>query len=194
MAQQDKALLEQFKAQRDEFEGWLKDKREREDRRTRTRAITSLADVEPIHVYLEVERADDEIIAIPTRNLSYTRLLEIQQSVKLPTPEPMGVDKQGKPIYDYNDATYLAARDMAIAMRDYQTLFEWLDLAIAGDDLKAKIATFEKAFVSAETRQMFEELNRQLRKGVARVTSQADTFHSNGTPHQEDHGTQGTGE
>lgn len=177
MAKTSDPLYEQYQRDKEAFEAYRKAQQDQTDRALRTKRVASLADVAPVTLYLEIERVDGEILAIPTRNVGYTRLLKVQQAIPLPTPPPDGFDATNKkPTYNYNDPGYLDARQDAFTRRDYAALLEWVDLVIPGDTLEARVEAFERVFTSAETRQMFEGLNLYQKKGGAQLQSAADHF------------------
>ncbi len=143
-------------------------------------AVTSFADLQPLTITVEIERANREVWSIPARPPSYTRYVQTGLDVPEPVPPINGVDKNNRPIYDYQDRGFQRQRAEANVQRTYKRLFDFLVLDIPGDTLDAKIASFETVFSAGEVRQLQTAYNQLIEEGKAQVHGLADTFHRDG--------------
>lgn len=139
----------------------------------------SLDDLAPLNVRVEIEHGD-RILTVPLKTLSYFEWVRLGYEVQSPVPPTMGVDKQGRPLLDTRDPTYLRQLDEAGMERGYIRLLAALDIPIPGDTREEKIAALKSRLDTNVVRQLQSILNQLASEGEARIVGRAETFHRDG--------------
>ena len=142
--------------------------------------VLSLDDLAPIAVRVEIEHGD-RLLVVPLKTLSYFEWVRLGYEVPNPVPPTMGVDKQGRPILDTRDPSYLRALDEAALERGYVRLLAALDIPIPGATKAEQLAALKARLDTNVTRQLTAVLNQLASEGEARIMSRAETFHGDGT-------------
>lgn len=140
---------------------------------------TSLDDLAPYNVEAEIYHAG-RLITIPLHTLTYFEWVRLGYEVQNPVPPPMGVDKNSRPILNYNDPTYLRQVDEAMMERGYVRLLAAIGLPIRGDTPAEKLATLKATLDYNVVRQLNSVINSVVSEGEARIVGRADTFHRPG--------------
>lgn len=155
--------------------------------------VTSLADVESVDIVVEVED-NDAILTFPMRLLSHFEWMDIGLQVPNPVPPTMGVDKQGRPLFDRNNPTFKAEVDRAELERNYRRLAESLKIDIPGNSLVEKAETLKRSLNFNVCRQLIGAMIGKAAEGMWRVQERADSFQRNGTGDTARAGAVGTGD
>lgn len=155
-------------------------------KRQPARAITSLSQLDTLHVTLELTRPDGEEIALSGTPLSYTRWVEIGYEIADPTPPIMGADSAGKPLYDRNDPEYRRQLTSAGIRRSYARLVEFLDIDVPGKTLDEQIAALETVLSAGEVQALVGKISDLFAGEEARIAERAATFHGAGSSAQAD--------
>lgn len=142
------------------------------------RAITTLADLQPRLVDVQIE-LDDEIVVIPCKTLSYAEFQRLGYEVVDPSPPVSGAGPKG-PIYNYNDAAYLQARQQANDARLYRRLLAFVQIDVPGATVEEQIDALTNTLEVAVVRALVQVMSNMVTGGEARIADRAATFHSNG--------------
>lgn len=145
----------------------------------------TLEDLKTADVNVIIELADGEEVSYPMRTLSYMEYNRIRWSVPDPTPPPMGVDKNGRPLYDWNNAGFLRAKQEAELQRQYKVLLASLKLDIPGEDEAAKLTFLQNDLDTSIGQQLMLIAIRMANKGDARIASRAERFQNGHTAHSD---------
>lgn len=136
----------------------------------------TLTDLEPADVNVIVTLADGEEVLFEMRTLSYLQYNQIRWSVADPAPPASGVDKQGRPVFNYNDPGYLRARLEAETTRQYKVLLASLKLDIPGDTEADKLTYLQTKLDTAIGQQLMVLAIRLANQGDARIATRAESF------------------
>lgn len=157
------------------------------------RAITALTDVDTVEINVEVED-NGEILTFPMRLLSHFEWMDIGLQVPHPKPPVMGADKQGRPIFDFNDAGHKANVDRAELERNYRRLAASLKIDIPGSTLAEQAEVLKTRLSFNVCRQLIGAMVGKAAEGMWHVAERASTFHGNGTGDTARAGAVGTGD
>lgn len=138
-------------------------------------SITSLDQLRPPTITVEVEMADGTIAIIPMRALTYFQWHELGYAVPQPLPPTVGAGASG-PVYDRTDSNFLIACAKADIERDFRRLATALQIPVQGDTIEAKAQTLKDTLDASITRQLIGILQQQARAGEARIAERAATF------------------
>jgi hypothetical protein len=138
-------------------------------------------DLKPIDIVVELDHGD-RTLEIPLRTLTYAQWNRIGLSVPSPTAPSPGVDKNARPIFDYQDATYLAQLEAAGEERAYRRLLASLQLDVPGATEEEKLKNLRDGLDVNVVRQLNEVIGKFAFKGEARIKHRAETFHEGGVP------------
>lgn len=144
------------------------------------RVATSLDDfAEPtIKAILEY---DDYELEVELRIPAAHEWNQIGYSVRNPMPPTSGVDKQGRPIFDRNDPTYLQQMTEADEERTYRRLLASLRIPIEGETQAEKIAQLKAKIGPNAFWKLNGLISRKVQEGDARIVNRAETFLDGGT-------------
>lgn len=137
--------------------------------------ITSLDQLRPPTITVEVTLADGNVAVIPMRALTYFEWHELGYAVPQPVPPTTGAGPDG-PRFDRTDGNFLIACAKADIERDYRRLAKALQIPVHGDSIEAKAETLKGALDASITRQLISILQQQARAGEARIAERAATF------------------
>ena len=138
--------------------------------------VTSLDDLATVRVRAEIVHAG-RVLVVPLRELNYFDWMRLGYEVPNPGPPIMGTDKQGRPLFDRNDPSFLRAMDEATLERGYVRMLAALDIPIAGDTQAEKLATLKQKLGTNVVRQLTNILNEMANEGEARIVNRSETFH-----------------
>jgi len=127
-----------------------------------------------VDVIIELPGGDE--VLIPMRSLSYHRYNAIRWSVPDPAPPVNGVDKNGRPVFDYHDATHLKRVADAGLERTYRLLLASLKLDIPGESDEEKLQYLRDEMDGAIVRQLMNVMEQIATKGSARIAARAGAF------------------
>lgn len=147
----------------------------KQDEGKRRFEITTLADLQPRDVEVEIER-DNEVLVIPCRALSYAEFQRLGYEVVDPAPPASGATAKG-PIYNYNDPEYLAARQKAADERLYRRLLAFVQIDVPGDTVAEQIENLTNALELDVVKTLVAAMTRISTESEARVQNRATTFH-----------------
>lgn len=152
-----------------------------EEPKQKKRRKATLADVKPSFLTVEMDDIDDDgeqiVIEFKMRVLSYFRFNEIGKMVIDPSPVPMGVDGNKRPIFDTNSADFRNKLNDAANERSILRLAESLiEPEIPGDTLQDKSAWMKENMPTAIVSQLIMAMGSTLTRGEARIKSRADSF------------------
>ena len=136
---------------------------------------TSLDDLAPYHIEAEIYHAG-RLLVIPLNTLTYFEWIRLGYEIPNPVPPPMGVDKNSRPILNYNDPGYLRQMDEAAMERGYVRLLAAIGLPIEGDTQAEKLARLKRVLDYNVVRQLNSILNSVVSEGEAKIVGRADTF------------------
>lgn len=148
--------------------------------KTAARVITSLGELEPVRITLEITRADGETVAFSGSPLSVRQWLEVGHAVPPPTPPIMGADSNGKPLYDWNNPDYRRALDEANVRRSYARLIAFLDVEVPGATLDEQIDALEAHLSAGDIQALTAAIGRLYEGEEARIAARGATFHGDG--------------
>jgi hypothetical protein len=137
--------------------------------------ITSLADLQPRTVTVEIERGD-EVLEIPCKTLSYAEFQRLGYEVVDPAPPTDRWDKKG-PIYNYNDPAYLQDRQKANDERMYRRLLAFVQIDVPGDTVEEQIDNLTNTLEVDIVRALVGIMSNMVTGGEARIADRAATFH-----------------
>jgi hypothetical protein len=143
-------------------------------------SVLSLDDLAPDPINVEIEQ-NGRIKVIPLREIGNYEFVKLGYEVPNPVPPTMGVDKNGRPLLDFNDPTSLRARADAEMERGYVRLLAMLAIDIPGETKAEQLAALKKSITPGVMRQLMDALNKLLGEGDARIVGRAETFLSGGT-------------
>lgn len=143
-------------------------------------ASISFDDLRPIDIVVELTHGDRDI-EIPLRSLTYSQWNAIGLSVPAPTPPVQGVDKNGRPLFDYNNPAYLIQLEQAGEERVYRRLLASLRIDIPGATEDEKVHALREGLDTNIVRQLNEVIGQFALKGEARIKHRAETFLEGGS-------------
>lgn len=143
------------------------------------RKITALSDFRSLEFDAEITLAD-EIIEIPCKMLTYARYQQIGRMVATPAAPLNGADRNGRPIRNYDDPTWLAQRADAEDKRTFLRIAEMVQLPIDGKTLEEKAEKLQEILEPAIVIGLARVLNGQFNESEDAIANRAATFHSNG--------------
>lgn len=134
-------------------------------------------DLAPIRIIVEVEHGG-EILEIPLKTLTYAEWNKLGTDIPTPTPPISGVDKQGRPIFNNSDPTYITQVEQVAEQRVYARLLASLDMEVPGNTQQEKLDALRNKVDVNVMRQLVETISSFALKGEARVKHRAETFQS----------------
>lgn len=145
------------------------------------RRKATLDDVKPSFLVVEMddvgEDGEPEIIEFKLKVLSYFRFNEIGKMVVDPSPTPMGVDGNKRPIFDTNSADFRMKLNEASDQRSILRLAEsMVEPEIPGATLEDKAAWMKDNMPVAIVQQLIFAMGSTLARGEARIKNRADSF------------------
>lgn len=140
-------------------------------------SITSLDDLQPRDVDVEIERGN-EVLVIPCRTLTYGEFQRLGYAVIDPAPPVATWNSKGAASYNYNDPQYLTAKQQAADERLYLRLLAFLKIDVPGDTPQEKIDNLQNTLEVDVVRALTKVMLDMVSGGEARVTDRATTFHS----------------
>lgn len=145
------------------------------------RRKATLDDVKPSFLVVEMDDVDEDgepvVIEFKLKVLSYFRFNEIGKMVVDPSPVPMGVDDNKRPIFDTNSADFRNKLNDAASERSILRLAESLvEPEIPGDTLQDKSAWMKENMPTAIVSALVNAMGSTLSRGEARIKSRADSF------------------
>ena len=143
-------------------------------------AVASIFDVEPAEIEVTVTFENGDAMLFKARAVPYKRWQELGRMVPEPSPPPMGLDKNDRPIYNMNDSDYLMDRNRAQDKRTLLRLSEFLQLDwrdVADPDARATLLEerMDVGVINSLTASMFKF---SLDGSGEAVASRAATFHA----------------
>ena len=103
---------------------------------------TTLDDLSDVIVEATIPRPDGKMITVRLKTLSGEQVWEVRRAIKWPKPPVKDYRKTGGevlPIYDYEDATYVAAQEDASRELGYRHLLLSLQIDIPGETFEEKL-------------------------------------------------------
>lgn len=135
----------------------------------------------PEHATVIVQLEDGKEVTVNLRIPTAWQQLQIRQQVSDPAPPVSGIDpKTKRPIFDFNNPAYLAAREQAEMDRNYRMLLFALELPIPGNTDDEKLEFLKTKFSARLTRQLNVGMAVLVGGGQARIAGRAATFLGNG--------------
>lgn len=144
-------------------------------------SITSLDDFSPADVDVRLE-FEDHVELVPMKQLSYAAFQKLGWEVPNPVPPMSGVDKNARPVFDYNNPTYQQAVRDAETQRSYKRLLASLRLDVPGADEAEKIA-FLQNLDANRMRMLLSAVGQLITEGAATVEAKTATFQRGRTAH-----------
>lgn len=141
-------------------------------------ALATLDDLKRVTVNVTLELADGTEVMVPMRSLSQHQVNSIRWEVDDPAPPISGTDKSGRPVFDYNNPTYIKGRNEAEMERAYRVLLAALAIEIPGETKDDRLSYLKNEFDARVVRQLNEALGGLLMGGTARVAARAAEFHN----------------
>lgn len=135
--------------------------------------VSSLADLSPRQVMVEIER-DQDVLTVPCRMLSYGEWQRLGYEVLDPEP-PFLAGPKGK-IYDYNDPNYQRTVKQMADERTYRRLLAFVDIEIPGKTVEEKIEHLRDGLEFGVLNQLVTAMMRVAVEGRARVEARAEAF------------------
>lgn len=154
-------------------------------------ASLTFDDLRPVDIIAELQHGDRNL-EIPLRTLTYAQWNQIGIDIPAATPPPMGVDKNNRPIFDYNNPQYIAQMEEVGQQRTYARLLASLRIEVPGTTKEEKIKSLRESLDANVVRQLLEVIGQFALKGEARVKHRAETFHEAGDTGTESFPTDGT--
>lgn len=144
--------------------------------------LATLDDLTATTIDAVVELEDGREVRMVLKTLSMFKITALQNSLPMPPPVMLYPDKEGRPVYDYNDAEYVKARDSVLIKRQLLVLAHIIQQpAIPGATNDEKVAWMEENFSPAVSDQLARLVKIINSKGEARIYSRAEMFHRDGT-------------
>lgn len=145
------------------------------------RRITSLADLAPVVIDLELVRLDGSVVTLPVKMPTLRDALLVDTADAEPTPPTMGVNPDTKtPLYDYQNPQYKAAKIDVYITRQYRAALSILAFPVAGDTFEAKRAALDAVLDSTEVGQLALFFRAVTKSGEEHVLARAKTFQRGG--------------
>lgn len=138
--------------------------------------LAKLDDLEVATINMVITLADNSEVTLPMKMIPRFKMLQLTASI--PDPEPPLIDygKGGVPIYNRNDATYLAGCEQASFKRNSILIAEMVLIELPGETLEQKAEYIRDKFDPLVTEQIVLALKLQQEKAKARIISRAATF------------------
>lgn len=137
--------------------------------------MTTLNDLAPVTVTVELERPDGQTVGVPLRLLTYSEWQRIGWEVPEPAPPVSGATREG-PVFNTSDPDYLRQRAEAQTERQYRRLLAALEIDIPGDTPAEQVAALRQTLDYGMARQLFAALGKLAGEGEGRVAARADSF------------------
>lgn len=141
---------------------------------------TSLDDLAEVIVNVEIARPDKSIILVPMRSLPESEIFALRQTINWPKVPVREMTKHG-PIFDPENAGYLAAREEANRKQTYLVMLRSLKLDIPGATDDEKLATLEARLGNYAYMQLIRASNRLNIVTEEDFAALAATFRAAGT-------------
>lgn len=156
----------------DKTNGAVKEKKRRK---------ATLEDMKPSFLIVEIDDVDEDgepvVIEFKMRVLTYFRFNEVGKMVVDPSPEPMGVDGNKRPLFNTNDATFRSKLNDAANERSIMRLAEsMVEPEIPGDTLQEKSTWIKENMPTAIVQALINAMGSTLVRGEARIKNRADSF------------------
>ncbi len=123
------------------------------------KTAVSLDDLAEVSVLVEIARPDKTIIRVPMRSLPESEVFALRQKINWPKPPEKEFTKKG-PIYNYEDAGYLAALAESNRKQQYLVFLRSLKLEIPGATDDEKLAALENRLGNYAYLQLVRASNR----------------------------------
>ena len=144
----------------------------------KTPQIASLSDLECSTITVVVTLADDADVSIPVRMIPQHRMMQLSASIPSAVPPLVDYAAGGKPVYNYNDNTFIANASEVAFKRNCLMLAEMIQMDIPGEALEDKAQYIREKFDPLVTEQLIGVINDRREKAKARVVTRAETFHN----------------
>lgn len=136
-----------------------------------------LSDLECATITVVITLADDNEVTVPMKMIPQYRMMQLSAMIPSAVPPLVDYAAGGKPVYNYNDAVFVAAVGKVNFERSCLMLAEMVKLDIPGETLEEKAAYIRETFDPIVTDQLVSVISERREKAKARIITRAETFH-----------------
>ena len=146
------------------------------------RRTATLDDLKPVIHIVEIDDVDFDgepvTLVFKMRSLTYFRYYEIGGSVIDPAPATIGVDRNGRPIFDTQSDEYRNKLNVSSNLRGLKRLAEALiEPEVPGTSLDEKAAWLQENIPVGIVTALIMALGATISGGEARIANRANSFH-----------------
>lgn len=141
--------------------------------------VATLSDLEPSLITIVVTLVDDSEVTIPLKLVPQYRMMRLNAMVPSAMPPVVDYDlkNSGRPVYNYNDSTFIADSVEVNWKRNCLIMAEMIQLPIPGETLDERATYIREHFDPLVTDQLAGVIGERREKAKARIVTRAETFH-----------------